>query len=60
MALQYSYLDDEGEEVSYFSNLSTPNDQIAGLDENENYLLEVDEPLVIPVNTKVRFATLQT
>lgn len=53
---QYSYLDDEGEEVSYFSNLSTPNDQIAGLDEkNENYLLEVDEPLVIPVNTKVRF-----
>jgi len=53
---QYSYLDDEGEEVSYFSNLSTPNDQIVGLDEkNENYLLEVDEPLVIPVNTKVRF-----
>jgi len=32
---QYSYLDDEGEEVSYFSNLSTPNDQIAGLDEKK-------------------------
>lgn len=53
---QYSYLDDEGEEVSYFSNLATTDDQIAGLDEkSENYLLEVDEPLVIPVNTKVRF-----
>lgn len=53
---QYSYLDDEGEEVSYFSNLATTDDQIAGLDEkNENYLLEVDEPMVIPVNTKVRF-----
>ncbi|MBN4075079.1 MAG: cytochrome c oxidase subunit II [SAR86 cluster bacterium] len=53
---QYSYLDDEGEEVSFFSNLSTTDDQIAGLDEKgENYLLEVDEPLVIPVNTKVRF-----
>lgn len=53
---QYSYLDDEGEEVSFFSNLATTDDQIAGLDEKgENYLLEVDEPMVIPVNTKVRF-----
>ncbi len=53
---QYSYLADEGEEVSFFSNLSTTDDQIAGLDEkSENYLLEVDEPMVIPVNTKVRF-----
>ncbi len=53
---QYSYLADEGEEVSFFSNLSTPDDQIAGLDDkSENYLLEVDEPMVIPVNTKVRF-----
>tara|TARA_R110000824_G_scaffold336_4_gene2021 strand:+ start:79378 stop:80514 length:1137 start_codon:yes stop_codon:yes gene_type:complete len=53
---QYSYLDDEGEEVSFFSNLATTDDQIAGLDEkSENYLLEVDQPLVIPVDTKVRF-----
>lgn len=53
---QYSYLDDEGEEVSFFSNLATTDDQIAGLDEKgENYLLEVDQPLVIPVDTKVRF-----
>jgi cytochrome c oxidase subunit 2 len=53
---QYSYLDDEGEEVSFFSNLATTDEQIAGLDEkSENYLIEVDEPLVIPVDTKVRF-----
>ena len=53
---QYSYLDDEGEEVSFFSNLATTDDQINGLDEkSENYLLEVDQPLVIPVDTKVRF-----
>lgn len=53
---QYSYLDDDGEEVTFFSNLATTDEQIAGLDEKgENYLLEVDQPLVIPVDTKVRF-----
>jgi cytochrome c oxidase subunit 2 len=53
---QYQYLSDEGEDVSFFSNLTTPDEQIYNLAEKgENYLLEVDEPLVIPVNTKVRF-----
>lgn len=53
---QYQYLDDEGEEVSFFSNLATPEEQIYNLaDKGENYLLEVDQPLVIPVDTKVRF-----
>ncbi|MDY6982820.1 MAG: cytochrome c oxidase subunit II [Pseudomonadota bacterium] len=53
---QYQYLTDEGEDVSFFSNLTTPDEQIYNLAEKgENYLLEVDEPLVIPVNTKVRF-----
>ena len=53
---QYQYLDDEGEEVSFFSNLATPEEQIYNLaDKGENYLLEVDQPLVIPVGTKVRF-----
>jgi cytochrome c oxidase subunit 2 len=53
---QYTYLTPEGPEVSYFSNLSTPNDQIQNQEKKEaNYLLEVDEPLVIPANTKVRF-----
>jgi cytochrome c oxidase subunit 2 len=53
---QYRYLADEGAEVAFFSNLSTPQEQIQNqVEKGENYLLEVDEPLVIPVNTKVRF-----
>lgn len=42
--------------VSYFSNLSTPKEQIYDQDDKgEHYLLEVDEPLIIPVGKKVRF-----
>lgn len=53
---QYKYLAEDGEEVAFFSNLATPDEQIYNIaDKGENYLLEVDEPLVIPVNTKVRF-----
>jgi len=53
---QYEYLSDDGETVAFFSNLSTPQEQIQNrADKGENYLLEVDNPLVIPVNTKVRF-----
>ncbi|MDO3387740.1 cytochrome c oxidase subunit II [Gilvimarinus sp. SDUM040013] len=45
-----------GEDVSFFSNLSTPRDEIDGFAEkNPNYLLEVDEPLVLPVGKKIRF-----
>ena len=50
---QYEYV---GEDVSFFSNLSTPPEQIRNVrSKNANYLLEVDEPLVIPVGKKVRF-----
>ncbi|MBY5982039.1 cytochrome c oxidase subunit II [Ferrimonas balearica] len=43
-------------EVEFYSLLSTPADQIANAEaKGENYLLEVDKPLVIPVNRKVRF-----
>lgn len=50
---KYDYLN---EDLSFFSNLSTPREQIEGLaPKGENYLLEVDEPLVVPVNTKIRF-----
>ena len=50
---KYEYLD---QGVSFFSYLSTPQEQIDNLTEQgENYLLEVDEPLVIPTNKKVRF-----
>ena len=45
-----------GEDVSFFSNLTTPQDEIYGrAPKGEHYLLEVDEPVVIPINKKVRF-----
>jgi len=50
---RYTYLK---EEVDFFSNLSTPQEQIDNAEaKGEHYLLEVDNPLVLPVNTKVRF-----
>ncbi len=54
---RYTYLsDDPNEQVRYFSTLATPQEQIKNrTDKNENYLLEVDEPLVLPVGSKVRF-----
>ncbi len=53
---KYEYLTDDGERVSFFSNLRTPQSEIGNIEEKgEHYLLEVDEPLVIPVNAKVRF-----
>ena len=49
----YKYL---GEDVEFFSNLTTPRDQINNQSpKGEHYLLEVDEPLVIPAGAKVRF-----
>lgn len=51
---KYDYLNEEG--VSFFSNLATPKAEIEGKEpKSEFYLLEVDEPIHIPVNTKVRF-----
>lgn len=54
---RYTYLSDSPDaQVSFFSNLATPRDQIDNLQaKSTNYLLEVDEPLVLPVGTKVRF-----
>jgi cytochrome c oxidase subunit 2 len=49
----YKYL---GKDVEFFSNMSTPREQINNqMPKGEDYLLEVDEPLVIPAGTKVRF-----
>jgi len=53
---RYEYLEESGEPVAFFSNLATSQEEIYNTDEKgDNYLLEVDEPLVIPINTKVRF-----
>lgn len=50
---QYQYLD---QGISYFSNLSTPFDQIENRQEKGQwYLLEVDKPMVVPVHKKIRF-----
>ena len=50
---KYSY---PKEGVEFFSSLRTPRDEINNLaPKGENYLLDVDEPLVIPAGQKVRF-----
>ncbi|MDP3561796.1 MAG: cytochrome c oxidase subunit II [Legionellaceae bacterium] len=50
---QYQYMD---QGISFFSVLSTPFAQIHNQQpKGEWYLLEVDKPLVLPVNKKIRF-----
>jgi cytochrome c oxidase subunit 2 len=52
---KYEYLNENGENVSFFSNLRTPQSEIYNSEsKGEHYLLEVDEPLVLPADTKVR------
>jgi cytochrome c oxidase subunit II len=49
----YKFLDHD---VAYYSLLATPKEQINNrFAKDPNYLLEVDRPLVIPTNKKVRF-----
>jgi cytochrome c oxidase subunit 2 len=49
----YKYMDND---VEYFSVLATEQAQIRNqLTKSQNYLLEVDRPLVIPTGQKVRF-----
>jgi cytochrome c oxidase subunit 2 len=53
----YKYFD---EDIEFYSILSTPREQYENADgsaapKGENYLLEVDKPLIIPVGKKVRF-----
>ncbi len=51
----YDYLQGEGEGIHFLSSMSTPRDQIEGsAPKGETYLLEVDNPLVVPVGRKVR------
>jgi len=48
----YDYVDDG---VSFISTLATPKEEIYNQQpKGDNYLLEVDHPLVVPVNKKVR------
>lgn len=50
---RYDYV---GEDVSFFSSLRTSQNEIQGVaQKGEHYLLEVDEPLVVPTGKKIRF-----
>ena len=51
----YEYLDSG---ISYYSNNATPDEQIENLEsKDEFYLLDVDNPLVLPTDKKVRLLT---
>lgn len=50
---KYDYLDYD---ISFFSNMSTPREQIEGkAKKGKWYLLEVDNPVVVPIHKKIRF-----
>ena len=50
---KYTYID---EDVSFVSSLAqSSRDVVKDPTGNENYLLEVDEPIVLPINKKIRF-----
>jgi cytochrome c oxidase subunit 2 len=50
---KYDYPD---QDVSFFSTLATPEEQIENkAPKDQYYLLEVDNPIVVPVGKKVRF-----
>lgn len=54
----YDYLKGAGEGISFTSNLSTPQPQIRNeAAKGTDYLLEVDNELVVPVGKKVRILT---
>ncbi|MCH8264218.1 MAG: cytochrome c oxidase subunit II [Proteobacteria bacterium] len=51
----YQYLDAD---FGYYSNMSTPDEQVNNLEaKGRNYILEVDNALVLPTSKKVRFLT---
>jgi cytochrome c oxidase subunit 2 len=55
----YDYLKGEGQGISFLSNLATPREQTVdpAIAKSDNYLIEVDNPVVVPVNKKVRIIT---
>lgn len=52
---QYEYMDGDAQGIKFLSNLTTTQDEMHNVsDKKENYLLEVDNHLVLPVGEKVR------
>jgi cytochrome c oxidase subunit 2 len=57
----YDYLKGEGEGIRFMSLLATPAEQIRGTAaKGGDYLLEVDQHLVVPVGKKIRMLTTAT
>jgi len=54
----YDYVKGPGEGISFLSTLSTPRSQVNGQTPiSDTYLQEVDNPLVVPVDKKIRIIT---
>lgn len=55
----YDYLKGEGEGIAFVSTLDVAQRQLsdAGKPAGDDYLLKVDNPLVVPVNKKIRIIT---
>ena len=55
----YDYLKGEGEGISFLSTLDPAQREMsdAGQPQGDNYLLKVDNPLVVPVGEKIRIIT---
>jgi len=55
----YDYLKGDGEGIKFLSTLDVTQRQMSnsGKPEGDNYLLKVDNPLVVPVDRKVRIVT---
>jgi cytochrome c oxidase subunit 2 len=60
---KYDYLDGVGEGITIYSNLDSKSKEISQRDsglspmDHEHYLKDVDEPIVLPINTKIRILT---
>jgi len=51
----YDYIQGEGEGISFYSQLSTPQDQIRNeATKGQDYLLEVNNRVVVPTGKKIR------
>jgi cytochrome c oxidase subunit II len=54
----YDYVKGPGEGINFFSTLTTPRDEVNGKTPiTDTYLQEVDNPLIVPVDKKIRIIT---
>lgn len=52
---EYDYTDSDAKGIHFFSTLATPRDQINNqMNKGQDYLLEVDNPLVVPTGKRIR------